>query len=258
MIRLFPKSIKFIAMTLTVAAILATLFATLSHDLPFAILILFVGGWIAFLGGQYQAITSHQKLLQILYNERDPDRFLAVYRPLADRCSPQTKLGSAMRAQIGNALIAKGEFAQAFPCFEGGSDSPDTRIMQAQNRCTCFLYQGDTGGAQRELTALDPLLAQAKPRQRQLYSEGCRMLRVWLSFECNKLKPDDLQWLRTESACTNKPLHRSTTRLLLARIYRAQGDLNLARNLAQNIVDDGGHIWAVEQAKLLLETVPQK
>lgn len=252
MIRMFPKSRHFLLRGIVVTILLVILFSVLLHDVPLAVLSAVIGLSVSWLGSQYVAISSHQKLLEILYKQMDPDTFLEAYTPLLEKCKPGSKLEAAVRAQIGNGYSAKGAFEKALTFFTSENCHISVRLMQAQNRCSCYLNMEDIPHAQEELDKLDALIAES-PQKLQSYARtSCRMFSIHLNHLKGIEQPEDTVWLREESATTNKPLHRSTTRLLLAKIYRMQGKDEISTNMLRSIADESGKTWITPHVRSLL------
>ncbi|MEG1074968.1 MAG: hypothetical protein RSF84_07495 [Ruthenibacterium sp.] len=252
MIRLFSKSIKFLWMGVALTFLFVALLIY-TGDAPFSIVVVVTGLWISWFGAQYSAISAHQKLLAILYTEKNPARFLTEYPPLLKRCRKASKLEAAMRAHLGNALVAQGDFDAALPYFTADNESTETVLMQTENRCSCYLYQENRTAADAELGKMDGMLANSKRRLQLRTEESRHMLGIRRTLLDGLILNEDITFLRDVVAHTNKPLHRSSTRFLLAKVYLLRNQTDAAHGLLHSIVDDGGDIWVVKQAQNMLE-----
>lgn len=251
MIRLFPKSQKFLwtglALTLLFAALLIY-----TGDAPFSIVVIVAGVWISWFGAQYSAISAHQRMLAILYTDKKPTLFLANYPALLKRCHKGSKLEAAIRAHIGNALVAQGSFEEALPYFTAENQSTETVLMQTENRCSCHLYQENRTESDAELTKMDTMLANSNRRLQLRTEESRHMLGIRRTLLDGLILNEDIAFLREVVAHTNKPLHRSATRFLLSKVYLLRNQTDAARGLLRSIVEDGGEIWIVKQAQQML------
>ena len=260
MIRLFSNAVRFFVIALAATVVLTVFFLFGSPNPAFSVFIVIAGVWVSWFGALYIAVGANQKLLAILYNEMRPDEFIERYTPLLSRCRKGSTWEAVLRAHIGNAYAAKGEFNGALEWFTGGSGTPVNLAMQAQDRGGCDLWKGDLPAAEREIAALKGLLPQIRNQHRRMENElACKLLEVRLRFrEDGTLNEKDTAFLRQESAVTNKPLHKAALRLELARVYLAQNQMYLARDLLQNIVEDGGDIWCRREAEAILSGLPER
>lgn len=254
MLRLYPTYQKYLVAGVGLSILLSVLAFALLHNPVLAVLLL-LGCGLSWLGAQYGAVSQYQKDIFTLYAGLQPDEFLQRLQAVLPRCKPGSPLEAAIRAQVGNGYIAKGEFQQALEWFTSQNQSEDVLLMQAQNRCSCYLWMGDEAAARRELARMEELMAKRPAKKQQADGQALRLAKVHLAYLQGTVSGDDMYWLRGESSRANY-LHQATTRLLLARIYKMQGEKELAQNLLKAVAERGGDIWAVRQARQLLGLAP--
>ena len=216
-----------------------------------------------------QATGMHNRLLSILYNELDVERFLAKYEPLLKVPVKNNQLYLMIRLHLSNAYVAQGRFDDAIALLEATEVKKDkeekmllTRFALTSNLCYCAEQKNDLPAAEKYLaelldfkTQLEKLQTTKPEKQRMAFSTG-------LNEQCMKLLKTgkaDIEFLKTQVQANNsQQLHRITTSLWIARAYLAENNRREAEKLLARIVELAPDLYPGKAAKELLDQLPPK
>ena len=219
MIRLFdrPRQILFLGAAVSVAV---TAMMIAAGERAFAIFVAITGLWVSWLACLSNAIRRHNRLLNILYDDLEPGHFMEEYKPLLGKAAPGSAMEAAMRAHVGNALVAKGMYEEALNWYESDCKRNDVVLMQHENRSRCLLELDRRNELQEEMTRWRALLSQIKKARRESSLHSMELLEIRQRVQQGRISDEDQLFVQREQQGTNKRLHRCEMSLLLAEIYR--------------------------------------
>ena len=180
--------------------------------------------------------AEHNRLLDILYDDQDPDAFLAEYAPLAERCSPARTDYYIVKAYIANAYIAKGEFEKAEQQLAGIDASglkrygASAQSLISNSLVNAYLMDGKIPEAERTIGEMKDLLEKTRPKDpRTAASLQYNLHRYEGHLQYLKGEPvDNLKYFADEYDLAQTPVTKGTIGLLLAQIYRAEAERRIA------------------------------
>ena len=222
MIRLFQRAQKILIFGI-LATSAVTAMMLMAGEYAFAIFTVIAGLWVSWLACMYSAIGAHQKLLSILYDKMQPSAFMDAYGPIIKKVQKGSAMEAAMRAHMGNALAAMGDYREALPWYESACARADVRLMQAENRCRCYLALNDMPRLKNEEAEWDKCLGEVKPARRAASQKARQVLKIRCRLNEGTADTSDQIAIQEEKQNTNKRLHRVEMSLLLAKIYRLLG-----------------------------------
>ena len=232
------------------------------------VLLAAVLGTLFFIFIQYMnAVTAHNRLLNVLYNEMDVDRFLKQYEPLLNVRVKNNQLYLMVRLHLSNAYVAQGRFEDAMALLQATEvkqDKPDkmelTRFAIASNLCYCAEQMNDLDAAQTHLDALLKSKKALEDLQKNKPEKKRMTFSTALNEQCMqflKTGKADIEFLRNQvQANNNQQLHRVTTSLWIARAYLAENNRREAEKLLKRIVELAPSLYPGKAAREILDQLP--
>lgn len=213
---------------------------------------------IARLRAMMTAQEEHLRLLAILYNDLEPQRFIEQYEPICSKKMSE-ECQRATAAHLANGYAYGGDSPKALELISSlpmpqGKKELGTRLLIAGNRCTYHLLAQDAAAAREEHAEMVRLLEQAKAEKCKIspnYERTRRMNEVQLNLLENK--PVDVSILREELAARSNQLHKALCRYLLAWSYAQAGKRTEARGVLKEVLSLKGSVILLQRARELDE-----
>ena len=272
MIRVFPKS-KSLARVGAITAVSASaLYAFFLYArgraetmiVSAAVLLVFL--LLAFrIAALFVAESENLKRLSVLYNDMDPQVFIADYEPLlgAEGLSRLDRL--TVTSHLANAYAFSGDFKKAVaflkecPIPDRGRRRFNAAALVAGNLCSCFLLARDANGAERALAELDGIIAEAIKNRTPVNARFLRNRRVQAAnLKLLKGKKIDAAALRTELQGSSNRLYRARLRLLIAEACLAEKDAEAALEQLDLIDGAGGNTILAQRAREIRASIAQQ
>lgn len=223
-------------------------------------ILLFVFGLIAsrFLS-EYKALKQHQKLLSILYYQKNPVQFISVYEPLLQNPKLRDNIRFTMQSHLVNAYITSGSFDKALekldnmPAFPTNSEAFG-RSLIIGNRCLICCHQEDLEKAQEaynEFVKFGESIT--KKQQRFSYIESKTILTIRIKMLKGKCSKQDALDLRERLAKQIPPLQKAELQYLLGRVYQVLKEHALAQNALKEAASAGDQLFAARKAAELVK-----
>jgi len=268
MLTLFPKFKKrMIIFEVVYVALMVTLYVLKPTASPIALALMLIVGGLFIAAAQYiNAVNTHNRQLNRLYNQLDAEGFLKEYEPHLQQNPSNPQLYTMVRLHLTNAYAAQGRFDEAMKLLAStpirACKKPEQTLMNrfaiTSNLCYCAEQMGDLDTAKKYLdelhgykNELEEIQKTKKPKQRMAFS--CE-----LNDQCMKLLSTgkcDVQALKTQVQSNNtQQLHRITTSLWIARAYLAEQ--NEAENILQQIVKLAPDLYPGKEAARMLAELP--
>ena len=180
--------------------------------------------------------AEHNRLLDILYDDQDPDGFLAEYAPLAERCSPARTDYYIVNTYIANAYIAKGDFEKAEQQLAGidasglKKYSASAQSLVYNSLVNAYLMDGRIPEAERTVENIKALLEKTRATDpRTAASLQYNLHRFEGHLQYLKGEPvDNLKYFADEYDLAQTPVTKGAIGLLLAQIYTAEAERRIA------------------------------
>lgn len=271
MIHLFPSIKK--RLLLLCALFLATIgvFNIMSPGANLLLVLLVaVIGVLVLIALQYTgAVATHNQLLDILYNQLNPEGFLSRYEPLLRIPVKNPNLSLMVHLHVSNAYCAQGRFddAQAllasFPIQPGRKPEDEllTRFAIASNLCYCAEQKNDVETAKRYLQDLLFIKDQLEARQKGKPEKKRMAFSTELNEQCMKFLTTgkaDIEALKTLTQNNHQLLHKVTISLWVSRAYLAVNNRREAEKLLNRIVNVAPDLYSGKVAAELLSQLPAK
>jgi len=271
MLQLFPVYKKRILLNAGIwigfMAAFSILFAEVSPIVIFLAAVIGVGVVILF---QYtNAIQTHNRILNILYNQLDVNSFMKHYAPLLEVPLKSAQLHVMLRLHMSNAYCAQGRFKEAIDLLthtEIRKATPEQQLVFRfsiiSNLCYCAQQMNDLETARRYLDELLTLKMQLVNMQENKPAKKRMTFSTDLNEQCMKFLETgkaDVEFLRTQVQNNNtQQLHRITTSLWIARAYLSENNRREAEKLLKRIVELAPNLYPGKCAKELLDQLPAK
>lgn len=270
MLTLFPKFKKrMIIFEVVYVALMVTLYVLKPTASPIALALMLIVGGLFIAAAQYiNAVNTHNRQLNRLYNQLDAEGFLKEYEPHLQQNPSNPQLYTMVRLHLTNAYAAQGRFDEAMKLLTStpicACKKPEQTLMNrfavTSNLCYCAEQMGDLDTAKKYLdelhgykNELEEIQKTKKPKQRMAFS--CE-----LNDQCMKLLSTgkcDVQALKTQVQSNNtQQLHRITTSLWIARAYLAEQNRREAENILQQIVKLAPDLYPGKEAARMLAELP--
>ena len=272
MLTLFPKFKKrMIIFEVVYVALMVTLYLLKPTASPIALVLMLIVGVLFIAAAQYvNAVNTHNRQLNRLYNQLDVEGFLKEYEPHLQQSPKNPGLFIMVRMHLSNAYAAQGRFEDAIKLLTSTpikeckkhEQTLMNRFAVTSNLCYCAEQMGDLDTAKKYLDALhgykkelEEIQKTKKPKQRMVFS--CE-----LNDQCLKLLTAgkcDIQALKTQVQGNNtQQLHRITTSLWIARAYLAEQNRREAENILQQSVKRAPELYTGKEAARMLAELPAK
>lgn len=270
MIHLFPSMKK--RMLLFCSLFLAALgvFSVLYAVSPLILLLVSVIGVLVIVAMQsLSAVATHNQLLDILYNQLNPEGFLARYEPLLQVPVKNANLSLMVHLHVSNAYCAQGRFEEAkallssFPITPGKKPENEllTRFSIVSNLCYCAEQQNDIDAASRHLKDLLAIREKLEALQKDKPEKKRLAFSTELNEQCMKLLTTgkaDIEALKTLTQNNSQLLHKVTISLWVSRAYLAENNRREAEKLLERIVNVASNLYPGKAAAELLASLPAK
>ena len=251
MLTLFPKFKKrMIIFEVVYVALMVTLYVLKPTASPIALALMLIVGGLFIAAAQYiNAVNTHNRQLNRLYNQLDAEGFLKEYEPHLQQ-NPSNPQLYTMKLLTSTPIRACKKPEQTLM----------NRFAITSNLCYCAEQMGDLDTAKKYLdelhgykNELEEIQKTKKPKQRMAFS--CE-----LNDQCMKLLSTgkcDVQALKTQVQSNNtQQLHRITTSLWIARAYLAEQNRREAENILQQIVKLAPDLYPGKEAARMLAELP--
>ena len=255
MLTLFPKFKKrMIIFEVVYVALMVTLYVLKPTASPIALVLMLIVGGLFIAAAQYiNAVNTHNRQLNRLYNQLDAEGFLKEYEPHLQQNPSNPQLYTMVRLHLTNAYAAQGRFDEAMKLLTStpirACKKPEQTLMNrfavTSNLCYCAEQMGDLDTAKKYLDELHGYKNELE-----------------LNDQCMKLLSTgkcDVQALKTQVQSNNtQQLHRITTSLWIARAYLAEQNRREAETLLEKIVKLAPDLYPGKEAARLLASLPAK
>ena len=127
------------------------LHTTLGLNLGITVAILAVATLITFAGTMLSATGMHQKQLNILLRDMDPERFISVYEPLLKKAGKRPNVQLTMLAYLSTAYANLGQYEKALELLdEAPSVKEQVRAdgLLLGNRCLIYIQMNQLDKAE--------------------------------------------------------------------------------------------------------------
>lgn len=271
MIQLFPRYQKRILLNTGIwLAFLAAFYMLYPVVSPLLLVAAAIIGFIVIVLMQATyATNAHSRLLNILYNELDVERFLNSYEPLLDVPVKNPQLSLMLRLHLSNAYCAQGRFEDAISLLES-VELKNMKHEQAllgefaltSNLCYCAEQTEDLPTAKKHLDKLLAIKAQLEEMQKSKPENKRMVFSSALNEQCVRFLETgtaDVEFLKSHVQANNtQQLHKVTTSLWIARVYLAENNRREAEKLLTRIVELAPDIYPGRCAKEILDQLPAK
>lgn len=190
-----------------------------------AALAAFLGVNLALYIARITAMTEYQNQLLYLYEDLDPQKFLAALLPLG-----QIKLAPSLRgtlmAHIANGYLYGGDISRTLNVLdevEVPESAFEMRGMILSNKASCYLMNNELKAAEEQLSQLRKLIGQKeckdefvqKTRRAIAYQELCLAIR--------RGKKVDVSVLENDFSVSRSPLHKLDVQFQIALVCLKRG-----------------------------------
>lgn len=229
-----------------------------------------IAGILAIIFMQAVASTSyHNRILTVLYNELNAERFLSIYEPLLDVKVKNRQLHVMVRLHLSNAYCAQGRFDEAEEVLKGASFEgmkPEqemlSRFAVISNLCYCAEQMNNLSTAEQYLDQLHEIKAKLEEMQKSKPEKKRMTFSTALNDHCFKfLKTGeaDIEFLKSQVQANNtQQLHRITSSLWVARAYLSVNNRREAEKLLLRITELAPDLYPGRCAKEMLDQLPAK
>lgn len=214
---------------------------------------------VTFAGAVMSAVGMHQKQVNILVQELDPQRFIQVYEPLLPKAAKQPAQALTMHAYLSTAYANLGQFDRALQLLDAcpavqPADRPRAEALLLGNRCLILFQQGKTKQALDCLTRLE-----SRIKADRALGEDVELSARLLRARADALKgwAGDLERMRRVAAGAQPPFYAAANQELLGRMLLAAGKPDEARAALERAAAFGDTIWAGREAARLLRDMAQ-
>ena len=222
------------------------------------LVLLVLGISICYFIAFFAAVVLHQKILQILYNDVDPTKFIAAYEPLLTQKHISATHLLTLKAHLANAYANSGEIERAVLLIReaklpAGRFLANAKALIAGNLCSYYLLEENTTMAQSALNELSSVIEAAKSSGHSLsssYIHNAALQHIHLDFLLGR--PVDEALLYKELENSSNMLHKANIFYLLGRISLAKGFHESADYQLKKAARYSDHIIAGRKAALLL------
>lgn len=163
MLTLFPKFKKrMILFEVVYVALMVTLYVLKPTASPIALALMLIVGGLFIAAAQYiNAVNTHNRQLNRLYNQLDAEGFLKEYEPHLQQNPSNPQLYTMVRLHLTNAYAAQGRFDEAMKLLTStpirACKKPEQTLMNrfaiTSNLCYCAEQMGDLDTAKNTLTS---------------------------------------------------------------------------------------------------------
>ncbi|MBP3656461.1 MAG: hypothetical protein J6K32_07170 [Clostridia bacterium] len=271
MIHLFPKQKNQMLLSCAILLGMVAAFILIFPGVhPIAILLLGVLGAAAILFSQYtRAVSKHNQMIGILYNQLDAETFLRLYAPLLDAKVKDPNVYLMVRLHMSNAYCALGRFDDARAILSSIKPAPGkkpedellTRFAVASNLCYCAEQENDVETAKKHLDELLAIRAKLESMQQGKPEKKRMAFSTELNEQCYAFLTTgkaDIEALKAQVQRSNQQLHRVTTSLWVARIDLAANNRREAESILNQIVKLAPDLYPGKVAAQLLADLPAK
>ena len=205
--------------------------------------------------GKLIANTENAKMVNILHESLDPERFIAAYEAVPKHMRRGTKDRALCMAYLADGYAMKGDFEQAKAVlkegFEGidGDDAMLTSFYENE-LCTYCLASGDVAGAAESCRKLHEILDGSREKDPALVKNlapSVEMLDAELAVE-NGETIDSAGWEK-KAKHTAYRLHRLSIEKMLAKYAMRTGDARLKEQMLTRLERDAGKTYFKKWAK---------
>lgn len=225
----------------------------------FLLMPMFVGAIVARIAAGRWANRRLKQIYGLLYTEVKPEEFLASFAPLVDKVPDITIEYVDGKNKLAYAHEAMGRFEEAMSCI-ADVDTDKLKLHQLGGMAmTCNqqlriqLLQEDAEAARESLEQLRTIGEAALKRAPALGKntmECVRLAENWLA--ALEGEPADEAYLLEEVELSRNRIHKSEMLLVLAQVYRNQGDEHRWEETLLEAMSEGRGLYAEGKARSLL------
>ncbi len=239
----------------------------LPHKLVGAVVLMMtviVGFLIGRLGAMVCANLLERRMLNFLYRDRNPEKFIVFYEKGLRLGRPDLAEYYTTANHLANAYAMEGNFEKAVSLLESlNTDSLKLHQLGIQallsNSLTnWYLWNGQKGSAQEQLADLEELVDIAKRRQPAVANNLRNNIAL---FEQHLLildhQPFDQELLEEILSHTGNPVFRQPTAYLLGTALLSS-NLDRGREILDELAREPGAFWFSAQARLRLAELDQR
>lgn len=245
--------------------VLFALAAAVFHDgrSPWLSLGLFAGTSLAlFLGLEYMAALTHQKLLGVLYYQQRPADFVQLLERLCGQSRIRANVLFSARAYLSTGYCALGVFDKALDILKEMPPLPrrrqaEEKLLLASNRCSIYLYMGDIPHAREQYALLQDLVSQLSGRIWQKYAPSVRLLEVRLAAGERRCASQDADYILGRLHARQSAYFTTELNFLLGQVYLQLGRLDFARNYLEQAAQSNPGLYVSRQAGAALSRLDQ-
>lgn len=199
--------------------------AGLGGQLAVAALAAFLGVYLALYAARITATKEYQTILLYLYEDLNPEKFLAAALPLRKARMDPSLRGTAM-AHIANGFLYAGQFQEALEVLDSiqaPEKAVELRGLVLGNQAACQLLAGQEEAAREQICQLRHLITQkgCKPEFAKKARHTIAYLELCLDIQSGRKV--DPQVLERDFSSSHAPLHRLDVQFRLAQIYSRCG-----------------------------------
>ena len=199
------------------------LHTTLGLNLGITVAILAVATLITFAGTMLSATGMHQKQLNILLRDMDPERFISVYEPLLKKAGKRPNVQLTMLAYLSTAYANLGQYEKALELLdEAPSVKEQVRAdgLLLGNRCLIYIQMNQLDKAADCLTRLEAMVKADKNNALGGdVVQSARCLRIRLN--ASKGWATDVAWVKAVAASGQPPFYAASNQLMLGQVLLA-------------------------------------
>ncbi len=225
--------------------------------------VVILGIFLSVMAVNLLALAKYRRILAPLYDDCDPDRFLAAAAPLLSVASAPAAARVMIRNDFAVGLITRGDFEKAWGILENlqpsgkGPRMALTLAVIAHNRAAARLGLQDVEAAKGfrdEMARMEPALV-SEHRLLATYRNRLDRLDYRIRIAEGNFEGAREFFEAVLPTCRNE-YERVETRSILASVYEAAGDESGAKESLEYVAAHGNNLWTARMArrKLGLET----
>lgn len=231
------------------------------HKLVGAVILMLTtisGFLVGRVGAMIYANLVERRLLNILYRDRDPEKFIARYEKGMRLGRPDLAEYYTTANHMANAYAMEGDFGKAIALLESlNTDSLKlhqlgAHSLVANSLTNWYLWNGQTEDAKRKLEELKELIQIAEKRQPAVarnLKDNVALFEQHLSILDGQ--PFDSHLLEEILTHVGNPVFRQPTAYLYGTAL-LDSNMEKARGILNDLAQEHGHFWFSTQARLRL------
>lgn len=272
MIFLFKKTklFAFVSIPLWLVAVLVgRLFIFTEYDsvwsgILYPAMIALCGAYILYTFAAIQASRMHRAYNDILSNECDADRYVALYAPIREEGKKHKSTVFLTESSYATAIHLTGRSEEAREIVKALMARPEFLRQKAVDRADAYvdvgIYSvalGDLPAAREAILNAEDILAQmgvGMPEYNRIYREVTRLRH---RADVAEGKYDAAREYFTDTTREYTIPYTKVNRMnTMAQIYRATGELKSLRKCLSYIAENGGTLKMAKDAREELKTLP--